>query len=88
MSEIKADELVAGQRLDIHLANLGQRYGGARSAPACRCERDAVVCRMRYGEGDEAEIDGVVQDVLVDQVGAAVFDPHVNERRIHADFLI
>jgi hypothetical protein len=49
-------------------------------------ERDVLDLPDALRKGDEAEINRVVQDVLVNQVGAAVFDPDVDRGVVVQEF--
>jgi hypothetical protein len=78
---VEADELVTGERLDIDLAGLGE------DVLRVRYEHEAVIAERHDfdlarldREGHEAEVHGVVKDVLVNEVRAAVFDAAVDRR--------
>ena len=49
-------------------------------------ERDHVDLPDALREGDEAEIDGIVEDILINEVGAAVFDADVDRRVVVEEF--
>ena len=83
MSGSKPMNFWPARSVDRDLSPLGQRVlGMADHDQMVVPERDHLDLPDLVWERDQSEIDAVVQNVLVDEVRAAVLDPHVDGGKI------
>lgn len=78
---IEADELVLPEGIHIHIGVarewvLGMANGDEPVLP----KRNYFNLSRLYGEGHQPEIDGIVEDVLVHEIGATILDANVDRR--------
>ena len=85
---VEADELLAGHLLHLDLRALRQRMLRVGDEDeVVVAEGNRVDLAVLHREGHEAEVDGVVQDVLVHEIRAAVLDADVDRGEVVQEFL-
>jgi len=80
---IEADKLVVSQRFDIHACLVSERVSRVTNHyKAILSERDHLDLRRFLGKGNESKVHRVVKNVLVDKIGATIFDSDIHRRII------
>ena len=78
---IEADKLVVSQRFDIYPCLVGERVLRVTNRyKAILSERDHFDLARFLGKGNESKVHGVVKNVLVDKIGATIFDSDIHRR--------